>query len=155
MAVEVGQEAPDFTLKNTAGEPVSLTDFRGRNVVLLFYPSAFSGVCSKQFSHLGENEARYAGEHAQVIGISVDGFNSQRVFAEQMGLTETILLSDAHPKGAAATAYGTYWEKAGISTRAAFVIDKDGVVRSESILDSPGDMPDEEEYFSTLATCTI
>jgi peroxiredoxin len=155
MAVEVGQEAPDFTLKNTAGEQVSLSDFRGRNVVLLFYPAAFSGVCTKQFTHIGETEARYAGENAQVIGISVDGFNAQRAFAQQLGLTDTILLSDSHPKGATATAYGTYWEKAGISTRAAFVIDKDGVVRSASVLDSPGDMPDEEEYFSTLATCTI
>jgi peroxiredoxin len=155
VAVEVGQQAPDFTLKNTAGETVSLSDFRGRNVVILFYPAAFSGVCTKQFTHIGENEARYAGESAQVIGISVDGFNAQRVFAEQLGLTDTILLSDAHPKGAAATAYGTYWEQAGISTRAAFVIDKDGIVRSASVLDSPGDMPDEEEYFSTLATCSV
>lgn len=153
MAVEVGREAPDFTLKNTAGEPVSLSDFRGRNVVLLFYPAAFSGVCTKQFTHIGENEARYAGENAQVIGISVDGFNALRAFAEQLRLTDTILLSDSHPKGAVATLYGTYWEKAGISTRAAFVIDAEGVVQSVDILDSPGDLPSEEEYFSTLATC--
>lgn len=155
MAVEVGQEAPDFGLRNTAGEIVNLSDFRGRNVVLVFYPSAFSGVCSKQFTSIGSNEARYARTNAQVIGISVDGFNSQRVFAEQMGLEDTILLSDAHPKGAVAALYGTYWEKAGISTRATFVVDKNGVVRSASVLDSPGDMPDEEEYFSALATCTI
>lgn len=153
MAVEVGHEAPNFTLKNTAGEPVSLSDFRGRNVVLLFYPAAFSGVCTKQFTHIAENGARYAGENAQVIGISVDGFNAQRAFAEQLGLTNTILLSDAHPKGAVATLYGTYWDHAGISTRAAFVIDAQGVVRSANILDSPGDLTSEEEYFSTLAAC--
>jgi len=154
MAVEVGQRAPDFTLKNGANEDVSLADFRGRNVVLVFYPAAFSGFCTAQFTGIGANESRYADADAQVIGISVDGRNVQRVFGEQLGLTHTILLADFEPKGAVSRLYGVYFEGPGVSKRATFVIDRDGVVRG-AVVTEPGAMHDEEEYFSALATCAV
>ena len=76
MAVEVGQEAPDFMLKNHTGDEVTLSSFRGaKNVVLVFYPLAFSGVCTTQFSEVGPREGRYADERAQVLGVSVDSFH--------------------------------------------------------------------------------
>ena len=99
MPVEVGQIAPPFTLPSHRGEDVSLADFRGRsNVVIVFFPAAFSGVCTRQFTEIGAAEGRYAGEDAQVLGISVDNRESLRAWAEQLGLTDTLLLADFHPR---------------------------------------------------------
>ena len=155
MAVEVGQKAPDFTLKNPNGEDVSLSDFAGsKNVVLVFFPFAFSGVCTAQFTAMNANANTYAAEDAQVIGVSVDSRYSQGVFAEQLGLTDTLLLADFEPKGAVARAYGTYLDL-GFSGRATFVIDKDGIIRGIQRTDTPADMPDEQQYFATLETCNL
>lgn len=154
MAIEVGQEAPDFTLKNPDNEDVTLSSFRGKkNVVLVFFPLAFSGVCTKQLGAIGEHEARYAGDDAQVIGVSVDSRFALGRFAEDLGLKDTILLADFEPKGEVARSYGVYLESAGISGRATFVIDKEGIVRGRSLTDTPAEMPDEEEYFQALAVC--
>ena len=154
MAIEVGHEAPDFTLKNPENEDVSLSSFRGeKNVVLVFYPLAFSGVCTTQLSEIGANEARYAGDDAQVIGVSVDSRFAQGRFAQDLGLGDTILLADFEPKGAVSRAYGVYMDGPGISGRATFVIDKDGIVRGRSLTDTPAQMPDEDEYFAALAVC--
>lgn len=156
MAVEVGQEAPDFTLKDGNGEEVTLSSFRGGNVVLVFYPAAFSGVCTKQLTQIGEHESRYGGENAQVVGVSTDNFFTVKAFGESIGLDETILLSDFEPKGAAARSYGVYaGPPFGTSGRATFVIDKDGVVRDATIMDNPLEMPDEETYFTSLASCPV
>jgi peroxiredoxin (alkyl hydroperoxide reductase subunit C) len=156
MPIEVGREAPDFTLKDGANEDVALSSFRGRkNVVLVFYPLAFSSVCTRQLSQIGEHEARYAGEDAQVIGVSVDSRYVQRRFAEDLGLRDTILLADFEPKGATSRAYGVYLDERGFSGRATFVIDKAGVVRSASLTDEPSQMPDEEGYFQALAACNL
>jgi mycoredoxin-dependent peroxiredoxin len=154
MAIEVGQEAPDFTLKNAQNEDVTLSSFRGdKNVVLVFYPLAFSSVCTRQLSQIGEHESRYAGDDAQVIGVSVDSRYVQRRFAEDLGLKDTILLADFEPKGAVSRSYGVYLDGPGTSGRATFVIDKGGVVRSASLTDTTAEMPDEEEYFRALAAC--
>ena len=154
MPVEVGQEAPDFTLRNAANEEVTLSSFRGeRNVVLVFYPGAFSSVCTKQLMEVGEHEARYAEGDAQVIGVSVDSRYAQGRFARDLGLTDTILLADFEPKGAVSRSYGVYLDDFGYSGRATFVIDKAGVVRGVSLTDHPGQMPDEEEYFRALSVC--
>jgi peroxiredoxin (alkyl hydroperoxide reductase subunit C) len=155
MAVSIGQKAPDFTLKNAANEDVSLSDFAGqKNVVLVFFPNAFSPVCTDQLTALDANAARYRADEAQVIGVSVDGRWSQAAFAESLGLTDTILLSDFEPKGATARAYGTYLDL-GFSGRATFVIDKQGIVRGVELTDNPGQMPDEERYFDALAACSV
>jgi peroxiredoxin (alkyl hydroperoxide reductase subunit C) len=154
MPVDVGQEAPDFTLKNAENEDVSLSSFRGdKNVVLVFYPLAFSSVCTRQLTQVGEHEARYAESDAQVIGVSVDSRHAQRRFAEDLGLGDTILLADFEPKGAVSRSYGVYLEGPGFSGRATFVIDKAGVVRGVSLTDTPAELPDEEDYFRALAAC--
>ena len=126
MPVEVGQRAPDFTLKSGDNDDVSLGDFRGkRNVVLVFYPAAFSGFCTDQLTAIAANEGRYVSEDAQIIGVLVDNRNSNRAFAEQLGLTDAILLSDFEPKGAVAREYGVYLDGPGLAGRATFVIDLD------------------------------
>jgi peroxiredoxin (alkyl hydroperoxide reductase subunit C) len=156
MAIELGQEAPDFTLKNGDNEEVTLSSFRGiKNVVLLFYPGAYSSVCTKQLAEVGEHEGRYAEGDAQVIGVSVDSRYVQRRFAEDLGLRDTILLADFEPKGAVSRAYGVYLDGPGTSGRATFVIDRAGVVRGVSLTDNPGQMPDEEEYFRALSACDV
>lgn len=153
MPIDVGQEAPDFTLKNPDNEDVTLSSFRGtRNVVVMFYPLAFSGVCTTQFTQVAADEGRYAGADAQVLGISVDSRFAQGAFARSLGLDHAILLADFEPKGAVARAYGVYNEDRGHSGRASFVIDKSGIVRSVQIVPSP-ERPSEDEYFAALSTC--
>ncbi len=155
MAVEVGREAPDFTLSNPEGEGVTLSSFRGlRNVVLVFYPAAFSDVCTIQLTQIGASAARYAEGGAQVLGVSVNSIYSQGRFAEGLGLTDVVLLADFEPKGAVSRAYGVYLEAFGVAGRATFVIDRSGIVRGMSRTDNPGQLPDEEEYFAALAACT-
>lgn len=154
MPIEVGREAPDFTLLDTAKQPVTLSSFRGRrNVVLAFFPAAFSEFCTRQLTEVAGDEARYAGLRAQVIGVSVDNPESLRAFAESLGLGETILLGDFEPKGEVARRYGVYLPDHGIAGRATFVIDRDGVVRGVSLTDHPGQVPGPDAYFTALAAC--
>lgn len=156
MAVEVGQEAPDFTLKNPDNEDVTLSSFRGRkNVVVVFYPLAFSGNCTTQMTQVRDSAGRYSHSEAQVLGISVDSRYVQGRFAQELGLTGAILLADFEPKGAVSRAYGVYRDQNGFSGRASFVIDKGGIVRGVSLTDNPGQIPDEEEYFAALAACSV
>jgi peroxiredoxin (alkyl hydroperoxide reductase subunit C) len=153
MPVEVGQEAPDFTLKNQAGEHVTLSSFRGaKNVVLMFYPLAFSGVCTRQFTDISAHEGRYADGQAQVLGISVDSFHGQAAFAKSLGLDATIMLADFEPKGAVARDYGVYLDDRGHSARATFVIDKQGIVRRAEVATTP-ELPDEDAVMASLTTC--
>jgi peroxiredoxin len=156
MAIEVGEVAPDFTLRNTAGEEVTLSSFRGeKNVVLVFYPAAFSSFCATQLSEIGESEARYVEGGAQVIGVSVDSVACQERFARDLGLTETILLSDFLPRGAVADAYGVFLPDWGTAARATFVIDRVGVVRARFLTETPLTIPDQDEYFASLAACAV
>lgn len=156
MALAIGDEAPDFTLPSRDGETVTLSDFRGKkNVVLVFFPLAFSGVCTKQLTAIGQNEAQYAGADAQVIGISVDSHFSQSAFADSIGLKDTILVADFEPKGAVAKEYGAYLDERGISTRASFVIDSKGIIQHADVKDAPVDVPDEDAYFAALASCPV
>jgi peroxiredoxin len=128
--VEVGQEAPDFTLRDGENQEVTLSSFRGRrNVVLVFYPLAFSPTCTRQLTAIGGREAEYAGADAQVIGVSVDSRWAQRAFAESLGLSDTILLADFEPKGAVSRLYGAYRDEDGTTERALFVIDGGGIIR--------------------------
>jgi mycoredoxin-dependent peroxiredoxin len=154
MAPEIGVQAPDFTLKNTEGQAVSLSSFRGvKNVVLVFFTAAFSGVCTTQFTELAASESRFADDDAQVIGISVDSHHSLARFAEDLGLTQTMLLADFEPKGAVARDYGVYIDGYGVAGRASFVIDREGVIRGRSLTDTPLSLPDQEEYFRSLSAC--
>lgn len=156
MPVEVGQEAPDFTLKSPDNEDVTLSSFRGRkNVVLVFYPLAFSGFSTKQLTEVQDSSSRYEESDAQVLGVSVDSRYVQGKFAQQLGLTGPLLLADFEPKGATSRSYGVYLDGSGYSSRATFVIDKAGIVRGVSLTAAPSEIPDEEDYFAALAVCPV
>src|ERR1700733_10979258 len=133
MAVEVGDEAPDFELKDQHGTPVKLSDFRGsKNVVLVFYPLAFSGVCP-----------------GELLTVSVDSTFTHRAWADAEHY-EFGLLSDFWPHGEVAKAYGVFDEKMGIATRGTFIIDKNGVVRWRVVNPIPQER-DIAEYQKALA----
>ncbi len=127
-ALAPGTSAPDFTLPNQAGEPVSLRDLRGRPVVLVFYPADWSPVCGDQLTLYNEVLPLFQEHDAQVLAVSVDGRWSHRAFAEQRHLRFS-LLSDFEPKGAVARLYGVYNAENGVAQRALFVLDAAGVIR--------------------------
>ena len=129
MAVEVGQQAPDFELKDQHGTPVRLSGYHGKkNVVLVFYPLAFSGVCSGELAAMRDEFPEASRDDVELLTVSVDSGYALRAWsdAEQFGFS---LLSDFWPHGGVARSYGVFDEKLGIATRGTFIIDKDGVVR--------------------------
>ena len=127
MSVTVGQPAPDFTLVSQRNEPVTLSDLRGRKVVLVFYPFAFSPICTGELCSLRDRRGDFD-DDTVLLGVSVDTRHALRVFAEQEGLGYD-LLSDFWPHGAVAHEYGVFNEERGCATRGTFVIDRDGIVR--------------------------
>ncbi|HZG05073.1 MAG TPA: peroxiredoxin [Streptomyces sp.] len=149
MAIEVGTKAPEFELRNQHGETVRLADFRGRkNVVLLFYPFAFTGVCTGELCALRDELPRFVNDDVQLLAVSCDSPFSLRVFAEQEGL-DYPLLSDFWPHGETARAYGVLDEEKGCALRGTFVIDKDGVVRW-TVVNALPDARDPNEYAKAL-----
>lgn len=127
MPVTVGQAAPDFTLVNQRNELVSLADLRGRKVVLVFYPFAFSPICTGELCSLRDRRGQFD-DDTVLLGISVDTRHALRVFAEQEGLGYD-LLSDFWPHGEVARAFGVFNEERGSAHRGTFVIDREGIVR--------------------------
>jgi peroxiredoxin len=128
-SIEVGSQAPDFELPDQHGTPVRLSSFRGaKNVVLVFYPLAFSGVCSAELCTLRDEFPSVSRDDTVLLTVSVDAMWAHRAWAEQQHF-EFGLLSDFWPHGAVAKEYGVFDEARGIATRGTFVIDKDGVVR--------------------------
>ncbi len=127
MAVQVGQPAPDFTLKDQDQRDVRLSDFRGQNVVLLFYPLDWSPVCTNEHACFVNELKRFEQLNARILGISVDSVWSHKAWAEKLGLGYP-LLADFHPKGAVARQYGFYLEDKGIAARAIVVVDRQGRV---------------------------
>ncbi|MFS0886199.1 peroxiredoxin [Aeromicrobium sp. 179-A 4D2 NHS] len=126
--VEVGMPAPDFTLKNQHGQDVTLSELRGRNVVVLFYPFAFSGICTGELCEIRDNLSAFNDADAEVLAISCDPMFSLRAWADQDGYSFS-LLSDFWPHGAVAKAYGIFQEGPGAAARGTYVIDREGVVR--------------------------
>ena len=126
--VRAGTRAPDFTLHSAPDQTVSLRDFRGRPVILAFYPADWSPVCGDQMALYNEVLPEFQGHDAELLGISVDGVWCHRAFAQQRKL-HFPLLADFEPKGAVARTYGVYRETDGLAERALFVIDGDGIVR--------------------------
>ena len=153
MAVEVGQPAPDFTLRDETGQEVALSSLRGRNVVLIFFPAAFSGICTKEFHTSTDLAEKYGAAGAEVFGVSVDSPYSLKAFKRDEDLSVRFL-SDFHPKGAMAERYEAYIPEAGVATRATYVIDKDGKVAYKAI-NHPGEMRDQEEIIAALASCPV
>jgi len=123
-----GTPAPDFTLHSTPDQKVSLSEFRGRPVILAFYPADWSPVCGDQMALYNQILPEFRRYHAEMIGISVDGSWCHDAFAADRKL-HFPLLADFEPKGGVARAYGVYRESDGTSERALFVIDADGIIR--------------------------
>lgn len=129
MAVKVGQEAPDFELKDQHGQPVRLSSFRGtKNVVLVFYPLAFSGVCTGELYALRDDFPEISREDVELLTVSVDSTFVLRKWADAENFRFG-LLSDFWPHGGVATLYGVFDGDKGVAVRGTFVIDKAGVVR--------------------------
>ena len=128
LTVETGQPAPEFTLKDQAGNDVSLSDYRGKQpVVLVFYPFTFTGVCQGELCEIRDDPSVFEGSDAAVLAISCDTRHAQAQWAEQQGFTFPIL-SDFWPHGEVAKAYGVFNEKLGCANRGTFVISRDGAV---------------------------
>jgi peroxiredoxin len=129
MAVEIGDQAPDFELKDQHGTPIRLSSLRGtKNVVLVFYPLAFSGVCSGELCAMRDSFPDAEREDVAVLTVSVDSMFVHKTWAEIEGY-EFGLLSDFWPHGEVAKSYGVFDEERGIATRGTFIIDKSGIVR--------------------------
>jgi peroxiredoxin len=122
-----GQEAPDFTARNQHGQSVRLSSLRGAPVVLVFYPWAFSGICTRELRTLRDDLGRFEAAEAQVIAVSCDPMFALRAFADREGLTFD-LLSDHWPHGAIAQSYGVFDADLGVARRGSFVLDADGTV---------------------------
>jgi peroxiredoxin len=150
MTVEVGSQAPDFTLKDYNKQAVQLSSFQGEKPVLLvFYPFAFSGICQGELCQLRDEFAEYDGQGVQVLGVSVDTPFSLKAWAEQQGY-QFPLLSDFWPHGAVATTFGVFNEAAGLANRGTFLIDKDGVVRYAEV-NQPGEARDQLAWKKAVA----
>ena len=145
-----GDEAPDFELKDQHGQTVRLRDFRGqRNVVLVFYPAAFTPTCTGELTELRAERGRLADDDVAVLGISCDPLPALRVFAERQGI-EFPLLADFWPHGEVARSYGVFDEASGLALRGTFIVDKQGVVAYKVVHGIP-DPRDLDEYTAVLA----
>ncbi len=150
MSVEVGQEAPDFELKNQFGAPVQLSSYRGsKNVVLVFFPKAFTPTCTGELCEIRDDASAFENDETVVLGISCDTTATLKVFAE-VEHYDYQLLSDFWPHGEVAQRYGAFFEPGGFAMRATFVIDKDGVLRW-SVVNGPGDARSASDYRAALA----
>jgi peroxiredoxin len=151
MAAAIGDAAPGFTLKDQAGNDVSLSDFAGsKAVALVFYPFTFTGVCEGELCRLRDDYADFEQAGVQVLAVSCDSRHAQRVWAEQQGYTFPVL-SDFWPHGAVARAYGVFNEDLGCAIRATFVINADGVIVDEFRTDSLGEARAATRYTEALA----
>jgi mycoredoxin-dependent peroxiredoxin len=150
MAVEVGSKAPDFTLNDYNRQAVSLSSFQGEKPVLLvFYPFAFSGICTGELCQVRDEFADYENKGVQVLGVSVDTPFSLKAWADQQGY-QFPLLSDFWPHGEVAKRYDVFNADAGMAVRGTFLIDKDGVVRFAEV-NQPGQARDQEAWKKAVA----
>jgi peroxiredoxin len=153
MSLLIGDLAPDFSLPNQFGETITLSQFRGvKPVVLVFYPLSFSGICTGELCEIRDNFSKFESSDAELLAISVDSKFVQKVFAEHEGYKFSVL-ADFWPHGQVAKDYGVFLEEHGISNRATFVIDKDGVLVAKFVT-APGQARSLDEYDRALATLT-
>ena len=150
MPIEVGAEAPDFVLKDQNNQDVRLSDFRGKkNVLLVFYPLAFTGTCQGELCEVRDNLNEYVSDDVQVLTVSVDSVFAHKVWTDQQGF-QFPLLADFWPHGAVAKAYGVFNEEKGFANRGTFVIDKAGIVRFAE-MNLPGERRDQSAWRKALA----
>ncbi len=152
MSLKVGDKAPAFTLNSDELKPVSLSDYSGKNVVLLFFPMAFTSVCTTELCTMRDDIATYNGLDAEIVALSVDSPFTLGRFKQDQSLNFP-LLSDFNKE--VSRNYGSLYEEfvmglRGVSKRSAFVIDKEGTVRYAEVLDNAGDVPNFEAIRETL-----
>lgn len=154
MAVTIGQQAPDFTLHDADKQKRSLSQFKGKNVVLAFFPGAFSGVCDKEMCAFRDSMDKLNGLNAQVVGVSVDSYAALRAFANQYKL-QFPLLTDFNREVIAK--YDVLWKGLGgiegynVANRAVFILDKNGVVHWKWVAEKPGIEPAYDQITAELA----
>ncbi|MVM34038.1 redoxin domain-containing protein [Spirosoma sp. HMF4905] len=150
----IGQKAPDFTLFNTARKEVSIHDFQGKNLIILFFPMAFTSTCTAELCEMRDNIGVYSGLNAEVVGISVDSPFTLAKFKEDQNLPFD-LLSDFNKE--VSQAYDTYYETfamnlKGVSKRSAFVVDKNGLIQYVEVLENAGNVPNFQAIQETLTS---
>ncbi len=155
MSLTIGQKAPLFNLYASMNEQINIQDFEGKkNVLLLFFPQSFTGVCTKELCAVRDDIAKYQNSNTEVLGISVDSVFTLAKFKEEQNLNFT-LLSDFNKE--ASTAYGCIYDSftgmgmKGVSKRSAFIIDKEGNIQYAEVLDNAGEVPNFEAIQETLA----
>jgi peroxiredoxin len=148
MSLEVGDQAPDFTLKDQNNQEWTLSEFQGdRNVLVVFYPLAFSGICTGELDQLRDELAEFAA--VQVLAVSVDSAYTLKAWSDQQGY-DFPLLSDFWPHGKVAQDYGVFNDKAGLANRGTFLVDTDGVIRFAE-MNQPGEARDQTVWKQALA----
>jgi len=153
MEIKVGDQAPDFTLTSDAKEEISLSDFKGKNVVVLFFPLAFTGVCTTELCTMRDDLSAYEDLGSQILAISVDSPFTLEQFKNSQNYNFP-LLSDFNKE--ASEDYGSIYKEfafgmKGVSKRSAFVIDKEGIVRYAEVLENAGEQPNYEDIKATLS----
>ncbi len=154
MALKKGTQAPDFTLQNTNGEEVSLSDFKGKsNVLLLFFPLAFSSICTRELCSVRDNMKLYESLDVEILGISVDSFFTLRELKKSENLNFT-LLSDFNKEVSQKyqSLYDDYYDMKGVSKRSAYLVDTDGVIQYAEVLEDSSRLPDFESIRKSLQT---
>lgn len=147
--IEVGAEAPDFTLKDQNGQPVTLSDFRSaKNVLLVFFPLAFTGICQGELDEIRDRLPEYENDDTATLAISVGPPPTHKIWATQSGFTFPVL-SDFWPHGEVAMAYGVFNQDAGIANRGTFVVDRSGIVRFAE-MNEPGEARDQALWTDAL-----
>lgn len=147
-----GDKAPDFTLLNTAGKEITLSNYTGnQNIVLLFFPLAFSDVCTDEMCHTRDNMKLYHSQNAAIFGISVDSFFTLREFKKAQNLNFE-LLSDFNKEVSIkyGVLYKNYFGMRGVAKRSVFIIDESGVIRHKEILEDSSNLPDFDKMYSSL-----
>ena len=144
MAIKIGTAAPEFSLFDTNKAKVSLSDFRGKNVLLLFFPQAFTSTCTRELCSVRDDIGRYNNATAEVLGISVDSLFTLKKYKEDQQYNFTLLSDFNKDVSAAYDSLYEQWiyEMKGVSKRSAFVIDKAGIVQYAEVLESANDVPD-------------
>jgi mycoredoxin-dependent peroxiredoxin len=149
----VGRAAPDFTLKDQHGKDVSLSDFKGvKNVVVVFYPFAFSGICTGELCEIRDDLGAFDSDQVQVLAVSCDHMFTQRAWSDAQGFFFPVL-SDFWPHGATAQDFGVFDQSGGFSTRGTFLIDSDGIVRW-TLVNGPSEKRDFAGYHAALKQLT-
>jgi peroxiredoxin (alkyl hydroperoxide reductase subunit C) len=148
--LDVGTEAPDFTLKDQNGQPVTLSGFRGaKDVLLVFFPLAFTGICQGELDEIRDHAPQYQNDDTATLAISVGPPPTHKVWATSSGFGFPVL-SDFWPHGEVARAYGVFNEQAGFANRGTFVVDRDGVIRFAECKE-PGEQRDQRVWAEALA----